>query len=1013
MQPHNLTIQAFGPFSNTQTINFESLGSAPLFLINGATGSGKSSILDAMCYALYGETTGNERTGDQMRCDYAKPDLVTEISFEFSLGSKVLKVTRSPEQWLPKKRGEGKTKRVHKASLVQMNDGDESLISSRTTEVNKHLLELIGLNVKQFRQVMVLPQGRFRELLTASSKEREVIFGQLFQTHIYNSIEKALYDQTSEIRNQKERFDNQIKGALNSAGVESEKDLEQQTNSAAANLDELQKLYVDSKNRHEQAILEEKNATEMLGKFSELDEIKLKLKAHLDAKAEYDKQTILKKNARSAQYLTDPYKKVQNAERLILSYQTEQANLSDQVSMLTSVVGESQASLDKANEEYSTLSKHEQELSFLHAIQQKLERISEVTKHQEAVTSSLESAQVSLQEANSTIEGLNTRLNEKQKQLELANFAMSQLPEKKHKVERLNAILVQFDRKHELCSQRDAANEKTRLLATQLIPLEAKVEDSLTKANDLEYSWHCNQAAILASQLKIGEACPVCGSAEHPSVAEFFGEEVSLPEVEQAKKQYQELLKQASEHREILNQQRLSQATVEQKLASVEEYLQSNSNGSDEHVKRELDKLLAEVNELESDLIPKLQKELHRIQAELDSQNQDKERFALTVKNKEHEAAAIEAQLIELRRDVPKEWMSIQALQNQLQVVEQTLFRIKEQHKKAEQAFQQATSNLTQVCAKQQQLDNLMEKAGEELQEFARIWENKLNDSPFDDVQQFQAYCLTQQELESIDQYLRQYQDTLASLNALQDNLSEELSGIERPQLAAISQTRNECQQKEKDMLLQVTTASSRVDRLRDARQSLTKLQQENAQLEKAYQVVGTLSDVANGKTGSKVSLHRFVLGVLLDDVLILASKRLNKMTQGRYNLKRKREKSKGNAGSGLELMVEDGYTGKWRDVATLSGGESFMAALSLALGLSDVVQSYSGGIRLDTLFIDEGFGSLDQESLDLAIQALIDLQQGGRTIGIISHVSELKEQLALRVDVISGRYGSEIKVLS
>ncbi|MDF4534478.1 SMC family ATPase, partial [Vibrio parahaemolyticus] len=190
-------------------------------------------------------------------------------------------------------------------------------------------------------------------------------------------------------------------------------------------------------------------------------------------------------------------------------------------------------------------------------------------------------------------------------------------------------------------------------------------------------------------------------------------------------------------------------------------------------------------------------------------------------------------------------------------------------------------------------------------------------------------------------------------------------------------------------------------------------LYQKNRALEAEYQVVGTLSGIANGKTGAKVSLHRFVLGVLLDDVLLQASQRLMKMSRGRYLLKRKEERAKGNVGSGLDLMVEDSYSGKWRDVATLSGGESFMAALSLALGLSDVVQSYSGGIRLDTLFIDEGFGSLDPESLDLAIQTLIDLQQGGRTIGIISHVSELKEQIGLRLDVLATRMGSTLRLIT
>ena len=182
--------------------------------------------------------------------------------------------------------------------------------------------------------------------------------------------------------------------------------------------------------------------------------------------------------------------------------------------------------------------------------------------------------------------------------------------------------------------------------------------------------------------------------------------------------------------------------------------------------------------------------------------------------------------------------------------------------------------------------------------------------------------------------------------------------------------------------------------------------------LEDEYAVIGTLADVANGNTGNKISLQRFVLSVLLDDVLLEASHRLHLMSKGRYRLLRKEDRAKGNKASGLELEVEDAYTSKVRPVATLSGGESFMAALSMALGLSDVVQAYAGGIKLDTLFIDEGFGSLDQDSLELAIRTLMDLQSSGRMIGVISHVSEMKEQINTRIDIHKTSHGSEMVVV-
>lgn len=206
---------------------------------------------------------------------------------------------------------------------------------------------------------------------------------------------------------------------------------------------------------------------------------------------------------------------------------------------------------------------------------------------------------------------------------------------------------------------------------------------------------------------------------------------------------------------------------------------------------------------------------------------------------------------------------------------------------------------------------------------------------------------------------------------------------------------------------------ANRHQQLQDLQTKLNQAHQHQAKLDEDYKIYGTLSEVADGKTGNKISLQRFVLGVLLEDVLSQASARLYRMTQGRYRLERpENQRAKNNRASGLEIEVLDEYTGKLRPVSTLSGGESFLAALSLALGLSDTIQSYAGGIKLDTLFIDEGFGSLDSESLELAIRTLMDLQSHGRTIGIISHITELRDHMNLRLDVISSRLGSCVKVI-
>lgn len=297
-------------------------------------------------------------------------------------------------------------------------------------------------------------------------------------------------------------------------------------------------------------------------------------------------------------------------------------------------------------------------------------------------------------------------------------------------------------------------------------------------------------------------------------------------------------------------------------------------------------------------------------------------------------------------------------------------------------------------------------------QRLAQEWQAALNDSAFSSLEDYLQAKLAEEARLSIEQKVRQFEQRLATQKGQWDALAKELHNQTPPNLTELKAVVEQQQARVTFCLQQLSEVRSRYDSLRQVSDKLVTLYQNNVQLEKEYQIYGTLSDIANGRTGAKVSLHRFVLGVLLDDVLIQASQRLQRMSKGRYWLKRKEDRAKGNAGSGLDLMVEDGYTGKWRDVATLSGGESFMAALALALGLSDVVQAYSGGIRLDTLFIDEGFGSLDPESLDLAIQTLVDLQQGGRCIGIISHVAELKEQIALRLDIVTSTLGSSIKLV-
>lgn len=363
---------------------------------------------------------------------------------------------------------------------------------------------------------------------------------------------------------------------------------------------------------------------------------------------------------------------------------------------------------------------------------------------------------------------------------------------------------------------------------------------------------------------------------------------------------------------------------------------------------------------------------------------------------------------------------SLDAKYSSLEVLEQDIVAIQKQIAELNTAFESAQNHLQQAVLAKTNIESQLttnqqwlNEALERLNTAKADWAQALQVSAFEDEAQFLACKVDEAEMQVWQQEIEAFKQTQIKLEQTLADLSSTLKDLALPDLEGLNVKLNSLQQSYVEARNQLDSTRSLFERIEKVRNDIATLHDKNTKLEDEYKVFGTLYDVASGKTGSRISLHRFVLGVLLDDVLIQASQRLSLMSKGRYILARKTEGFKGAAGRGLDLVVEDSYTGKTRDVATLSGGESFMAALALALGLSDVVQSYSGGIRLDTLFIDEGFGSLDPESLDLAIQTLVDLQQTGRMIGVISHVSELKEQMAQRIDVEPSRLGSTVSVKS
>ncbi|MGR5435927.1 AAA family ATPase [Vibrio owensii] len=1012
MKPIKLTMQAFGPFAQTETIEFDKLGTNPLFLINGPTGSGKTSILDAICFALYGETTGNERQGIQMRCDMAAPTLLTEVTLEFSLHGKSYRVIRSPEQEAPKARGEGMTVRKHTAALYEITD-EEKLITSKTTQVKTEVTNIIGLNETQFRQVMVLPQGKFRELLLATSKEREEIFGQLFQTDIYKKIEYALKDKASAISKAKDEYDNQIRGALQVAGVSSEAELTEQREALSVQFESVQKQEQESLAQLNAVKTELQKAEALSNEFKKREQAEIALKRHLEQSDAVSSRQLQLDNAKKASKVELPYVTLQNASKQTQELEQKVAKLSQDLTVANDAVKSKEGALQTAKEQAAQLPKLTEQQYQLEGMKGKLVEKSELEKAINAGLTQKSEFEVTLNKYIALKEKLTLEAQQGQKSLDQARVDVVSIGSVEAEIKQQQRLMQDLQKLTGLNQELAKLDALTPSKQASVDQAKARYVELQRSADTLELSWHNAQAAVLAQRLQAGEMCPVCGSVEHPQPAQFVGEEVTKEQVQRARNAEREGQVVLNQLNNQLEQHNIAVGQYKQQIEQLSVELGQNALMDLSALQASMQQLNERLQQLSSINLVQLEQSVNEL-------NQRCVTGEGKISDLQNQMAANESTVKVNQEQLAKLSASLDAKYSSLEVLEQDIVAIQKQIAELNATFEAAQNHLQQAVLAKTNIESQLttnqqwlNEALERLNTAKTDWAQALQASAFEDEAQFLASKVDEAEMQVWQQEIDAFKQTQIKLEQTLADLNSTLKDLVLPDLEEHNVKLNSIQQGYVEARNQLDSTRSLFERLEKVRNDIATLHDKNTKLEDEYKVFGTLYDVASGKTGSRISLHRFVLGVLLDDVLIQASQRLSLMSKGRYILARKTEGFKGAAGRGLDLVVEDSYTGKTRDVATLSGGESFMAALALALGLSDVVQSYSGGIRLDTLFIDEGFGSLDPESLDLAIQTLVDLQQTGRMIGVISHVSELKEQMAKRIDVEPSRLGSTVSVKS
>ncbi len=1019
MRPVHLQMTAFGPFVGQEVIDFTRLGSHPLFLINGPTGAGKTTLLDAICFALYGKSTGDEREGSQMRCDMAAPESLSVVVLTVELGGILYRIRRIPEQLRPKSRGEGLTSQSAEAQLWRLDpEGREQLlVPAKVSEATAEIERLTGLNADQFRQVMVLPQGKFRQLLMAESKQREQIFSQLFQTRIYRRLEERLKQDASSVRREVEDQQRIRQGMLEGAGV-----AEGGITALQATLQRLRPERDLAQTRRAGCAAQVQTLTTSLAQARELRERFTRL-----AQAQSELQTL-----QQQQGLFDAKRtRIEQAERaaqldpLALACQQgrdEASTVNNRLQQLQAEEAQARQTWQQSQQAYQRLAELEKQRDIesldLERLQGLAERVKGLRLAQDTQRRSAQEQQAAAQ-AMTQAEQAHRQLGDQFRALEQRQTERwNRLQQSREQPLNLQRCEAQTGLRRDLAQlQAQIEQQQKALSASEVVGLNLKENYRRCQqaARQCELQWHQGQAALLAQSLEQDQPCPVCGSAQHPSPAQLGVDIPDAPTLERVRLAEQEALEQLNSARETYAGQRkalealqeqslqLTQRLGDDALLSVADlqsrYLQLRQL-VEERVREE------QAHQQGVEQLQALQQQEQRLRTDL-----DRTRTALA--QTDNQLAVAETALAGAERELPADLREAGVLDAAIKQAQDRCLEQAQQIERIRREYQSAQSGWHQATAMVQGQVEAVAAATTRLQAQESRWNDALLQSEFAGEAAYQQARMSpdarQQERQAIIAFERNLQRSAAIVEEQQQGVA----GRQPPDLEALGQTLSLAREQSQNAERQWQALEQQVVSLEQTALRLERVEETLSRLEARYALVGTLSDLTNGQTGDKVSLQRFVLSVLLDDVLVEASHRLSLMSKGRYRLLRKESRTKGNKASGLELEVEDAYTGKVRPVATLSGGESFMAALAMALGLSEVVQAYAGGIRLDTLFIDEGFGSLDSESLDLALRTLSDLQSSGRMVGVISHVAELKEQMPLRLDVIATREGSRVQLIT
>ena len=912
MRPLKLTISAFGPYAGRTVLDLDALGDNGLYLITGDTGAGKTTIFDAITYALYGEASGQSREPGMFRSKYASAATPTEVELVFAYGGKTYTVRRNPEYERPKTRGEGTTTQKAEAEL-HLPDGR---VVTRPREVDAAIRNIMGVNRQQFMQISMIAQGEFLKLLLASTEDRKDIFRQIFRTTLYRDLQENLKREA---------------GGLARQCAETKSSLEQYISGITA--EESDPLWPDAEKARAGA-MPAGETLELLEKLIRQDTeadaaIQKRLEDAAEELARINESIGRLETREGIRAEAERAKSGREAERERRKAAEEALEAARAAIPERDAAAESKARLEAELPRYEALEETRRKLAGNERRAAMLEHLLK-TEHGRA---------------EEMTEGLASR-----KEI-LEDYAGAGERVASLRVERMLRIGRREQHIQLRSALRDVQNARTEL--KELQERYEKYAQAAAAAAEtyaaMDRAFLDGQAGILAGRLEEGRPCPVCGSTEHPHPAARSEKAPTERELKQAREEAERSRKRAHE----------ASAFCKAKLDGME--------ALEEKVQSRASQIWAEVPE---DFAARSEAEIKEIETGM---------------------PALEG---EIRKEEQK-LAGVEELRSEISAYEENLGKLAEEIKSYQEELAGLKASTGELTARAQSESELLSfpdrKAA--VSEIGRLGAVVAG---MDRVLRG-----AEQNFQDSDKNLKALEEKILALEAQLTDEEETDRETETARRDAVTAARKEAEERSRQIHARLRINRSARDNIREKIGQL-------AELEKRTAWMRNLADTANGMLSGKqkVMLETYIQMTYFDRIIARANTRLMVMSGGQYELKRRVEAENFRSQSGLDLDVVDHYNGTERSVKTLSGGESFKASLALALGLSDEIQSSAGGVKLDTMFVDEGFGSLDEESLDQAMKALASLADGRRLVGIISHVAELKNRIDRQIVVTKDRTG-------